>query len=38
MKLKSDVRNFVKFNVSRGKSGNLDFDVLLLPIAFKVSA
>ena len=35
---KNDMRNLVKFNVSSGKSGNLHFDVLLLPIAYKVSA
>ena len=29
---------FVNFNVSSGKSGNLHFDLLLLPIAHKVSA
>ena len=31
-------RNLVNFNASSGKSGNLHFDVLLLPIAHKVSA
>ena len=35
---KNDMRNLVKFNVSSGKSGNLHFDVLLLSIAYKVSA
>ena len=35
---KNDMRNFVNFNGSSGKSGNLHFDVLLLPIAHKVSA
>ena len=35
---KNDMRNLVKFNVSSGKSGNLHFDVLPLPIAYKVSA
>ena len=35
---KNDMRNFVNFNGSSGKSGNLYFDVLLLPIAHKVSA
>ena len=35
---KNDMRNLVNFNVSSGKSGNLHFDVLLLPIAYKVSA
>ena len=33
---KNDMRNLVNFNVSSGKSGN--FDVLLLSIAYKVSA
>ena len=35
---KNDMRNLVNFNASSGKSGNLRFDVLLLPIAYKVSA
>ena len=35
---KNDMRNLVNFNVSSGKSGNLHFDVLLLSIAYKVSA
>ena len=34
----NDMRNVVNFNASSGKSGNLRFDVLLLPIAHKVSA
>ena len=34
---KNDMRNLVNFNASSGKSGNLHFDVLLLPIAHKVS-
>ena len=35
---KNDVRNLVNLvNASSGKSGNLHFDVLLLPIAHKVS-
>ena len=34
----NDMRNLVKFNASSGKSGNLHFHVLLLPIACKVSA
>ena len=34
----NDMRNLVKFNASCGKSGNLHFHVLLLPIAYKVSA
>ena len=28
---KNDMRNLVNFNASSGKSGNLHFDVLLLP-------
>ena len=35
---KNDKRNLVNFNASSGKSGNLDFDVLLLSIAYKISA
>ena len=35
---KNDMKNLVNFNVSSDKSGNLHFDVLLLPIAHKVSA
>ena len=35
---KNDMRNLVNFNASSGKSGNLHVDVLLLSIAFKVSA
>ena len=35
---KNDMRNLVNFNASSGKSANLHFDVLLLPIAYKVSA
>ena len=35
---KNDMRNLVNFNASSGKSGNLHFGVLLLPIAHKVSA
>ena len=35
---KNDMRNLVNFNASSGKSGNVHFDVLLLPIAYKVSA
>ena len=34
---KNDMRNLENFNVSRGKSENLYFDVLLLSIAYKVS-
>ena len=35
---KNDMTNLLKFNPSSGKSGNLHFDVLLLSIAYKVSA
>ena len=35
---KSDMRNLVSFNASSGKSENLHFDLLLLPIAYEVSA
>ena len=35
---KNDMKNLVIFNASSGKSGNLHFDVLFLPIAYKVSA
>ena len=35
---KDDMRNLVNFNASSGKSENLHFDVLLLSIAYKVSA
>ena len=35
---KNDMRNLVNFNASTGKSENLQFDVLLLSIANKVSA
>ena len=35
---KNDMRNLVNFNVSSGKSENLHFNVLLLSIAYKVSA
>ena len=35
---KSDIRNLVNFNASSGKSWRLQSDVLLLPIAYKVSA
>ena len=35
---KNDMRNLVNFNLSNGKSENLQFDVLLLSIAYKVSA
>ena len=35
---KNDIRNLVNFHVSNSRSGNLYFDVLLLSIAYKVSA
>ena len=35
---KNDTGNLVNFNASSGKSENLHFDVLLLSIAYKVSA
>ena len=35
---KNDMRNLVNFNASSGKSENLHIDVLLLSIAYKVSA
>ena len=35
---KNDMRNLLNFKASSGKSGNLYFDVLLLPISHKVSA
>ena len=35
---KNDKRNLVNFNMSSGKSENLHFNVLLLSIAYKVSA
>ena len=35
---KIDMRNLINFNESSGKSGNLHFDVILLPIAHEVSA
>ena len=35
---KNDMGNLVNFNASSGKSENLHFDVLPLPIACKVSA
>ena len=35
---KIDVRNLVNFNVSSGKSENSHFHMLLLSIAYKVSA
>ena len=36
--LKNDIRNLVNFHASSWKSENLHFDVLLLSIAYKVSA
>ena len=35
---KNDMANLVNFNASSGKSENLHSDVLLLSIAYKVSA
>ena len=35
---KTELNNLVKFNASHGKYENLYFDVLLLSIAYKVSA
>ena len=35
---KNDMMNLVNFNASSGKSENLHFEVLLLSIAYKVSA
>ena len=35
---KNDMRNLVNFNVSRSKSENMHFDVLLLSITYRVSA
>ena len=35
---KNDMRSLLNFNASGGKSENLHFDVLLLSIAYKVSA
>ena len=35
---KNDMINVLNFNASNGKSENLDFDVLLLSMAYKVSA
>ena len=36
--IKNDMRNLVNFNLSSGKSEHLHFHVLLLSIAYKVSA
>ena len=35
---KNDMRNLVNFNAYNGKPENMRFDVLLLPIAYKISA
>ena len=35
---KNDMRNLVNFNAYNGKPENMHFDVLLLPIAYKISA
>ena len=35
---KNSMKNLVNFHAKSGKSGNLHFDALLLPIAHKVSA
>ena len=35
---KYDMRNLVNFNLSSGKSENVHFNVLLLSLAYKVSA
>ena len=35
---KNDMRNLVNYNASSSKSENLHFDILLLLIAYKVSA
>ena len=35
---KNDMRNLVNFNERSGKSENFNFDVLPLPVAYKVSA
>ena len=34
---KNDMRNLMNFNATICKSGNLHFDVLLLPIAYNIS-
>ena len=36
--LKNDMRNLLNFNASSGNSENFHFDVLLLSLAYKVSA
>ena len=35
---KNDIMNLVNFNMSSGKSESLHFDMLLMSIAYKVSA
>ena len=35
---KNDMTNLVNFNANSGKSENLHFDVLILSIAYKISA
>ena len=35
---KNDMRNLLDFNTGSGKSKDLDFDVLLLSVAYKLSA
>ena len=35
---KNDMRNLLRFAANSGKSENLQFDMLLLSIAYKVSA
>ena len=35
---KNDMNNLVNLNANSGKSENLHFDVLLLPISYKLSA
>ena len=36
--LKNDMKNLINFNASSSKSENLHYDVLLLSMAYKVSA
>ena len=38
LRSKNDMRNLVNFNARSGKSGNFHFAVLLLSVAYKVSA
>ena len=35
---RNDMKNLVNLNTSNGKYKNLNFDVLLLPMTYKVSA